>query len=208
MRCINKSNLSKKCLNLQPFQWGVFSNLILNEFKDDLISQYPSRGFVKNSRLEGDRKHYQFQVLKLVERSLITSNFQVLSDLWRNFIQDLYSKQYIDLVCQILNIPTGQYFIDIGLFKYDKGDWVSPHLDHPKKAFTQLFYFNENWDDLWGGLLLLHTGPGFDKVFRFFPPIVETSILFKCDNAWHSVTPVTNNAQKERLSLQIEAWKE
>lgn len=205
---VNMKSLKENHVSQQPFPWCMYEDLINREQQTELVNLYPENGFEQAARLEGSKKNYRFNVLPLIHKNVEGPNYHQLNQAWKVFIQELSNREYLNLLLNSYGIKERDYKIDIGLFRFKKGDWVEPHVDHEDKLLTQLFYFNDMWEDKWGGLLLLQEEKEYDKIFAYFTPSIRHSIAFKrTHNAWHSVTALTENSQKERLTLQLEIWK-
>lgn len=205
---INLATLDTVSVRSEPFLWCNYNDLIFPDKQTELAKHYPVQGFKQSSRYEGDKKHYRFNVLPLLDHNNVTDNFHFLAPVWQAFINELCSETYLHKILKLYGIELDDYHIDVGCFRFKQGDWVEPHVDHPDKVLTQLFYFNARWDEKWGGMLLLHANKTINEVFAYFPPNLSSSVALKrTDNAWHSVTPLTANCESDRLTVQLEVWR-
>lgn len=80
---------------------------------------------------------------------------------------------------------------------YPKGSFYSRHLDQPKSSHNRLVsivhYLNPEWDDSWGGQIVLYTEDGPVKI----TPQSPTTLIFQSHKLEHEVLPTT----KDRFSL-------
>lgn len=189
--------------------WAVASNLFDSEQEHYLAQSYPTEGFVRQVRESGPKKHYSFSLKNLViENNFIDSGQSCLDKAWINLAQILMSNEYIEAVSQRLNLNLKDSIINIGFYKFEKGDWVSPHIDNPEKILTQIFYFNEVWSTNWGGFFkLLNSQHSDDTSFSVPPLSIFSTFIARSDASWHMVTPVEVEATQPRRSMQLEFIK-
>jgi Rps23 Pro-64 3,4-dihydroxylase Tpa1-like proline 4-hydroxylase len=192
----------------QPYKWFSFPNILTDEHKKLLFETYPKEQFVENSRFSGEKKNYRFSVLELYkENSLNKKNFEQLSNPWKKFILELSSETYYKMLCAALKVNPDICYVDIALYHYQKGDWVTTHVDNEAKVISQLFYFNLDWHNYWGGQLYLSSSENLTDITQVIAPNEMTSIAIRrTSQAWHGVFPVTQSAKQDRLCLQYEIW--
>jgi Rps23 Pro-64 3,4-dihydroxylase Tpa1-like proline 4-hydroxylase len=195
-------------INQTPFYWGLQDNLINKAMQNILLQQFPTDNFVPASRTQGEGKHYKFEVLNIISHNDVQDAFYQLSNDWQKFITELASTRYLSALSNFLQINFNAYSVDVGLFRFNPQDWVEVHTDRPDKILTQLFYFNDNWADDWGGELYILAEPHLSSVLSKVKPSVDRSaIIVRSDAAWHYVSPVAEIAKFPRLSLQVEIIK-
>ncbi|HLB43329.1 MAG TPA: 2OG-Fe(II) oxygenase [Gammaproteobacteria bacterium] len=205
MNTINYQSFSAKEIEKTPYYWGLQNNLIQVDIQPLLVNQFPKEGFTKTSRLEGDGKHYQFEVLNLIQSNEICDSLYHLSPTWQNFIKELASSAYINNLAKYIQRDLDGLRLDIGLFRFNENDWVDIHIDRKDKILTQLFYFNDYWQEDWGGDLYILSEANLKSVLAKVKPLVSHSAtIVRTDNAWHYVSPISNKAEVPRLSLQLE----
>lgn len=187
----------------------LITNLIENRYLAELIKFYPKAGFTQCLRNEGPKKHYSFGIQDIVLQNHINHSAKKnVSDIWFNFAEFILSKEYIDLLTECTNVDLSEMDINISFYKFEKGDWVSPHIDNDNKILTQIFYFNDFWSRDWGGYFNLLGSKHVQDVHFSVPPLVTFSVLiFRTDYSWHMVTPVTDMSRVPRLSVQVEFIK-
>lgn len=190
----------------QPMRAAIFDNLLSTEIQQQLISTYPEDGFTKNQRLQPPGKLYSFSMLQLVDNGKLTQPMK--NELWADLIDSLLDQQYRERLAEVLSIDLSDARINIGLYQFDKDDYVDIHLDHDNKLVTQLFYFNTDWAVNDGGFLHLLKNEQQTSSFLRLPPISMYSVaIVRSDSAWHAVEPVTALNGRSRLSLQLEFYK-
>ena len=138
---INHVNLmnSIKIGNSQQFLIG--SNVINAHSQNRLADTYPSQGFIENSRSSGDKKHYQMSVCKLICNNQRDQAFTDLTPRWQSLVTQITAKNYIQSLFALVNIANKPYRLDVGLFKFKEGGWISPHVDNPGENINADFLF-------------------------------------------------------------------
>ena len=187
----------------------IMTNLIDNPYLDQLIQVYPKEGVTHCLRNEGSKKHYSFWIQDIILRNRINNTAKKnVANIWFNFAEFILSKDYIDCLSESTKVNLKEMEINISFYKFEKGDWVSPHIDNSDKILTQIFYFNDFWSRDWGGYFNLLGSKHVHDVHFSVPPLVTFSVLiFRTDCSWHMVTPVTDISKASRLSVQIEFIK-
>lgn len=208
MEIIDYSVLIDGVTKKSPFHWGMQTNLIRKDAQSILAKEFPLNGFVSASRSMGQGKHYRFEVMNIVEKNDFKQSFETLTKTWQKFICELISHEYLTELQQFLGVDFAKCTVDIGLFKFNTHDWVDVHVDRHDKILTQLFYFNDDWQEDWGGELYLLAEPSLSFTLQKVQPTVDQSaFIVRSDNAWHYVSPVNEKAKHPRLSLQVEIIK-
>lgn len=207
---IQIQSIDATLIQKNPLTWGIISNIFSPDLQNDLVKFYPKEGFNQCVRNEGPQKHYSFGLLNAVLKNQILDDiFHKLDECWIKIIYSLLSEEYKKSISDKLDINLNNTTVNIGFYKFDKNDWVSPHVDNEDKVLTQIFYFNQFWDINWGGHLKILGAQDPDNVLFLLPPLSNFSALIaRSERAWHMVTPVTENAQACRLSMQLEFIKE
>ncbi len=190
----------KKFLSKTPFPWLNEKNLLnFDAFKElsdtpidiDLFDkQY---GIVRDF---GQKSHDRYELI--FKKNLFTK----LPSIWQDFLNELFSLNYISFIKRILGID--EFSIKFHWHYATGGGDLSPHTDSPKKIASHLFYMNnhKNWDNRWGGhtmvldddnLLDWKTAPKLED-FRSVKKvnILENySLLFKrTDHSWHALDEI------------------
>lgn len=193
-----------------PFPWWDFKEFLTPEGFETLCRDFPALELFEyhenRSRSgAGQRPHNRYYLA--YQRSIYHREDapeagivekQDLSQSWQQFLEELEtSLVYRDFIKQTLNVS--EFDVRYVWHAGKTGSEVSPHLDHPKKLGTHIFYFNtsEDWDPAWGGELVVLGGkltPGVNPEFSSFTtstPVSNVdnhSFLFKNeDKGWHGV---------------------
>ncbi len=195
-------SLSSKAFQKQdPFPWvnidGTLTPQAFEELRGSLPEVDAFRRMVGVKRGHGQAPHDRFLLHYLPTVKL--------AEPWRNFIAELQGPGYHDFLHRMLGLPSGkQLTLTFEWYYAWQGCAVSPHCDARRKIATHLFYFNtdEDWEDSWGGQILMlddegrfkpHSAPGFDD-FRSaasVDPRGNGSLLFqRTDHSWHGVRPL------------------
>lgn len=193
-------------LHSDPFPYAEVRDPLSPASVAALTESMPSEGCFRSTRHEGSDKTYRVinnVLFTLEEQSENPRN--TLAAPWRELLADLRSAAYIEAASALLGIALGSCHREITLKRYRRGDFISLHTDSAAVSATHLFFLNRHWRPSWGGLLCFHDDGG--EVFRAFPPLCDSSVLFaRSPRSWHSVTAVDVD-DAERLSLQVVFWK-
>lgn len=196
---INYEAFQKLKLYHHPFDWGFSDKLIKPKYKEDLIKSFPSDTYLACTSHRED-KSYSMQQRSIPRNE--HERLQLLTPLWHNLINEILSKRYIDFLSILSGLDLKTNIIEINLWKYSAGNWLSPHTDKENKVFTQLFYFNKTWTEAWGGALrILNSSNEEDYYKQIFPGPCSSVFLKRCSNSWHAVS--LQNSNESRNVLQI-----
>ena len=196
---INYDKLRSFKLNNSPYIWGVTNELILPFYRKKLIDLFPKERFIVCEANRQDKSYFMLHRPILIDRN----TFEIdKNPLWQQFIKELLTKRYINA----LSVLSGQSLcnkkIEINLWKYCYGNWLSPHTDKEDKVFTQLFYFNHIWPETKGGALrILNSNNEEDYYEQIFPGPCRSVFLKRCLNSWHSVSLQTCKEQRNVLQI-------
>ncbi len=189
-------------------RWALLSNLISPQYHHDLYCAYPTDGFVRCIRDRGPKKHYSFHLQNLILENKYSPTMYSVHKIWVELVQQLMSDAYNNALSRCLDISLQSTYINISFYRFDKGDWVAPHIDNEDKIVTQIFYFNPIWSNIWGGCFKLLASHRMEDEQFSVPPLVNFSVaIARSLEAWHCVNPVAEIAKTSRLSLQLEFIK-
>lgn len=193
-------------LNTEPFPWLNIDQFLNSETGSLLSQTYPTSLFLVHERLVGDNKQYRFSVRQIMKDNQWLP-LQEITQEWQQFLYYLDGKELITNLEEMTGLTLSDCSKDIGLFRFDSGDWVSPHTDHLEKKLTFVIYLNEDWDSSWGGsLAILKSGSKTAIVSEKLPFAGNAVGILRADNSWHMVTPVTERAKSFRKTVQVEFW--
>lgn len=182
-----------------PYIWGATNELILPQYRQGLVRLFPNEGFIS---CEANREDKSYSMLCKSVSTDITDVHISENSLWQQFIEEIVSKQYIDALSLLNGYSLHNKKIELNLWKYCYGNWLSPHTDKEDKVFTQLLYFNAAWPKLGGGALrILNSNNEDDYHQQIYPGPCHSVFLKRSSNSWHSVSLQTCN--NERNVLQI-----
>ncbi len=123
---------------------------------------------------------------------------------WHALVDELRGPTYMGFLERLFG--TNSLWLSFHWHYTPTGCSVSPHCDAPRKAGSQIFYFNteEDWRREWGGdtrllddqgKLSRRTAPDFDDFVREIPAetLGNRSLLFeRTPHSWHGVRPLTS----------------
>jgi len=87
---------------------------------------------------------------------------------------------------------------------FDRRSYLPPHSDSAESAdFFCLFYFTEQWNEKWGGQVLLGHEDG--DVFHEHYPYDQSFLMINCQNPYftHEVAPVTEDVPRKVISISF-----
>lgn len=194
-------------LNTEPFPWLNIDQFLNSETGSLLSHTYPTSLFQVHERLAGDNKQYRFSVRQTMKDNQWLP-LQEITQEWQQFLRYLDSKELMTNLEKMTGLSLSNCSKDIGLFRFDSGDWVSPHTDRPEKKLTFVIYLNEEWESSWGGsLAILKSGSKAAIAYEKLPLSGNAVGILRADNSWHMVTPVAENARSFRKTVQVEFWE-
>lgn len=179
----------------QPYPWINPQHFIQDERFRELLASMPDisqfRAFFGKQRKYGQGSHDRY-VLDY-ERGM------VLSETWREFVEELCGERYRKFVCSLLNVSDVRFRFHWHFTP--NGGEVSPHCDSKGKIGSQIFYLNtdEDWQWDWGGETVVlddegriepENAPAFEDFAAEYPAETRDnrSLIFgRQGNSWHGV---------------------
>lgn len=137
---------------------------------------------------------------------------------WKEFW--LYLREAMPEICAKVmgvNVTKNTVRFEWSALPGDGGD-VSPHPDTKKKAITAVMYFNEDWDQEWGGAfeVLKHKtrpnddfssyDPPWDEVETVWAvPNISNRIVFmqRTNNSLHGVRPIHAPVSRKTITVNL-----
>jgi len=147
-------------------------------------------------------KQYSMKILPLYESGLPSGDLPKLPPVLRELAQAILASALMDIAKRYAGLST-DYTFDLGLYLFEPGDFVSPHLDKQEKALTAVIYLNENWDPEQGGSFDYHGGDG-EIVQRKYPEYGSAILFQPGPTSLHSVAEVKGGL---RITLQLEVFE-
>jgi len=207
MNILNTNKVAQVPLNETPYRYAKIRNMFETNLYNQLCNEYPSVDFTHCETLS-QAKTYSMYMRQLFDSRKKNIKIDNLSECWSRFINELLSKEYQQALSHHTQKDLSQYAIEINCWQYPSGGWLSPHTDKPEKIISQLFYFNEQWQDAWGGEFRVLNSAEEDDIHEIIYPERNTSvILVRSNNSWHSVAPLTCPPHINRRLLQIIYWQ-
>lgn len=205
---VDLARFSNGCTFNSPMKAGVFQNLIPASAQKDLLNAYPKEGFKRCQRAVLPGKLYSFSMHPLVDDGSRVDSSLWECCIWRELVDSILDVSYRQALSEALDIELCDAIINMGLYKFDTGDYVGMHVDREDKIATQIFYFNSLWGVQDGGFLQLFRNNEKNSCFLSLPPLSIYSVAIARDEAaWHAVSPVTELSGQPRMSLQLEYYR-
>ena len=165
--CKDTKSLSREFLNATPFPHVVIDNFLCQDLAEKLLAEFPAMSVMHSGN------HYLFS------QKHELSFWSNLSDLFSQLHQDLLSDEFRTFISQVAG---KEVFMDADycgeLHQSRDGGYLDMHVDfnlHPKNdswihELTLLIYLNKDWQDNYGGQLLMqhHDDPNMYEVSPIF----------------------------------------
>lgn len=192
-----------------PYRWALIRDLIPVAGRTRLRAELPPvQRLARSVRARGGDKTYGMYVLPLLDRGRPTPALDTVGPAWRDLVAAVENASYRAWVHSVVGADVGHSPLDIGVFVFGPGDWVSAHTDKPGKRATHVVYLNESWGRRDGGEFEVRT----DGDPRTLPHAVivpgggRSALFARSDTSWHAVAPVSRDAPDCRYTIQVEMW--
>ena len=172
-------------------QRDPFRHVVIDDFFDvaactQLLAEFPAfeRGNARNEAGQLGNKSTVEQIRELGPA------YTALDDL-------IQTRGFLDFIGRITGIPALLYdpwYFGGGTHENRHGQDLDAHVDfnrHPVERWHRrlnlIVYFNQDWDDAWGGALELHSDPrsADDRVLRIAPLLNRAVIFETTEWSWH-----------------------
>ena len=187
-----------------PFAHIVIDNFLEYAVAEKLLSEFPDTSIMYRSN------HYIFN--KKYELSF----WSQVSDLFSQLHQDLLSEEFRLFINQVTKQPLFMDFDFCGeLHQGRNGDFLDMHVDfnlHPKQdnwvhEMTLLIYLNKNWQDHYGGQLLMQHQET-SKVYEVSPIFNRCVIMRSNATTFHGYRKLNLPENITRKSVLVNFYRE
>lgn len=205
---IDLSQIEQRSLETDPYEWLFVTSLFQQADARDLAETFPRDHFKTVKGYDGE-KGYEYEARALIHMGASTAaHAEDLSPAWRALAGDLLSPNYRAAISRLTGRDFSANAIEANLFHYGPGAWLGPHVDLNDKLLTQIFYFNDSWDEENGGnLTILRSGKITDTKATVLPVIGNSVVVVRSENSWHAVTPVAKHCRQSRRSLALTFYR-
>ena len=185
----------------EPFRHVVIDDFFAPDYARQLLAEFPpfERGNARNENGDLGNK----STVELIRG--LGPAYATLDDLVR-------SPELLELIGRITGIPDLLYdpwYFGGGTHENRTGQDLDPHVDfnrHPvenwHRRLNLIVYFNQAWNDAWGGSLELHSDPraGDDRV-TLITPIYNRCVIFETtETSWHGFSRIERSENAAPLS--------
>ena len=130
----------------------------------------------------------------------------------------IQSKAFLNYVSALTGIRELEYdpnYFGGGIRESSSGTFLPPHVDfnynastHSHRRMNLLFYFNQEWDESWGGNLQIHQDPNVfnenNSLVRSYQPINNRCLIFETsETSWHGFDRLNLPEGKSRRAFTI-----
>ncbi|MEE3715559.1 2OG-Fe(II) oxygenase [Tumidithrix elongata RA019] len=202
--CQEPDMLAHKFQNATPFPHIVIDNFLHEDLAERLLSDFPDISLMHKSH------HYLFT------QKYELSFWAKASDLFSQLHQDLLSEEFRLFISQVAGKNVFMDFDFCGeLHQGRDGSYLDMHVDfnlHPKKdnwvhELTLLIYLNKNWQDQYGGQLLLQHQDQ-SKVYEIAPIFNRCTIICSDETTFHGYRKLNLPANVTRKSILVNFYRE
>jgi len=183
-----------------------FRHVVIDDFFDaatcaQLLAEFPAfeRGNARNEAGQLGNKSTVEQIRGLGPA------YTALDDL-------IQTRGFLDLIGKITGIQNLLYdpwYFGGGTHENRHGQDLDAHVDfnrHPVERWHRrlnlIVYFNQEWDDAWGGALELHSDPrsASDRILRIAPLLNRAVIFETTEWSWHGFRRIDLPADRQSRS--------
>lgn len=186
-------------LESQPWDHAECPNFLDRDNARLLASAFDQTDMKRYEKDQID-KPYKFS------NALLENEYPEIRENWQRMANFLQGETY----CAALERLTGQGLNGrrrtLNMWSYAPGDLLGPHLDHPEKIVTQIFYLSEDWTTREGGRLAILLNNSIESAIRHVPAEFGSSFIFlRSEKSWHAVEPIAPNSN-DRRSMTLTYW--
>jgi len=195
MNILDLDAFDNSSFSAEPWDWGILENLLPLDAVKKISNELNLLEFdtVISRRKE---KNYQMELIDLQKT-------KVNCDVLNAVIEDLRSDEYLSRFEIFTDCQLRGRDIELNIWRYSESNYLSPHVDKRYKFLTQLLYLNEIWHADYGGSLNILGSSDEQVIYQRILRAYQVSPVIKnSQNAWHSVSPVTDHAPA-RYCLQM-----
>lgn len=187
-----------------PFAWAPVPGVVDKNAAGGLVDTFPEDGFLESARAASD-KSYQ-----LASRQVLPRGFDVdddpLPEPWPQLIEALRSDEYRRGMEELSGLSLADKRLELSLWRFGPGCWLSPHRDKPAKILTHVLYFNVDWERSWGGCLqILRSENASDVAAEVVPVPGESVVVVRSESSWHAVSRVRTEIAGARVRRSLTA---
>ena len=138
--------------------------------------------------------------------ALLQDRFCSADQPWQQIANVLQGSKYREAVARLAGMNLTGARVTLNMWEYGPGDWLGPHLDHPDKLVTQVFYLSPDWKTSDGGRLMILDGDSTSELVSYAPAVFGSSFIFiRSDRSWHAVEPIAKSGGLRR-SMTLTYW--
>lgn len=203
-RILGISKIDAIELEEDPFRWGLVGPLFDPSTAVHLARKFPLDEAEHREGNDG-RRSWRYQVRCLLPMGRATPvRPQALDPRWRQLADELAGPAYRTALSRLTGVELDPLDLEANLFSYGPGAFQEAHPDLPEKVVTHVLWFNEDWEEDFGGCLRILRSSDPEDVARELLPSLGWSALFvRSASSWHSVTPVSDAAPADRRALVV-----
>jgi Rps23 Pro-64 3,4-dihydroxylase Tpa1-like proline 4-hydroxylase len=202
--CKDREKLSHRFINATPFPHIVIDNFLHESLAEKLLAEFPDISLMHRSN------HYLFT------QKHELSFWANASELFSQLHQDLLSEEFRLFISQVSNVPV---FMDSDfcgeLHQGTNGSFLDMHVDfnlHPKQDtwihdLTLLIYLNKNWQEDYGGQLLLQYQDNA-KVYEVAPIFNRCVIMRSDETTVHGYRQLKLPTNVTRKSILVNFYRQ
>lgn len=186
-----------------PYRWGRFDKIFTETDGQMLAQQFPIDRYREVTGYDGE-KSYRYAARSLIHMGAsVPTALASLSRAWLALALDLLSDEYRQSVAAASGLDLSRAPMEVNVIQYGPGAWLGPHIDLSEKILTHILYFNEVWDQSWGGCLQILGQDGKTSIEQIPPLVGSSALLVRSEASWHAVSNVAPECRRTRKSLNV-----
>ncbi|MGH9084682.1 MAG: polysaccharide pyruvyl transferase family protein [Acidimicrobiales bacterium] len=199
---IDLAQLDSAELEPDPDRSGVLGPLFAPEVAAALEGTFPLDEAEQRDGSDAGRSwRYRIRCL-LPIGSATPVRPHALAPAWRQLADELAGTSYRAALTRLTGVDLTDLDLEVNAFSFGRGAHQEPHPDLPETVVTHVIWFNEVWDEDFGGTLRILRSHDPDEVAQaLLLPLGWSAVFVGPAGAWRGVTPVTEAAPDERRAL-------
>lgn len=205
---IDLTRFNPAALSSEPYKWAFVPELFSRADGQALVDSFPHDHFKTVKGYDGE-KGYEYEARSLVMMGAdVPSRGECLSPSWQELCKDLLSPAYRLAMSKLTGGDLSNLPMEANVFHYGRSAWLGPHVDLEDKLVTQVFYFNDVWNEGDGGCLTILRSSEMSEAVMTIPPLIGNSVvLVRSTNSWHAVSRVRDDCRISRRSLTVTFYR-
>jgi SM-20-related protein len=202
---LHLSQISNTEIQDSPWRWGLAEDIWASDDQGILLtSEFPRSGFTWFCTTEGPKQLRYWGRFLVQPGENFVRETENLHPAWIDFAAEIISGEYRAAVGDTIGVDLTDAIMEATFWRYEPGCWFSGHTGKSERIVNQVFYFNTEWPEDWGGSLRILRSPDMnDTAVQIAPTLGRSAFIVRSDNSWHAISPVTIAAPRSRQTVVV-----